>query len=205
MNLNKLFMLLGVALIASSCSLLDDDNGAPVFSLLQPPQLPSGVSSFSPCDDDGEDISQSLLPTSVLDYIADQFPGWEIDDVERYEQNGQVFYGLELEQGSDEIDILFAADGTYISHGSDNDDDQYVPLNQLPQEILDYIATNFPDYIPKEAEIETEYGQSFYEVEIKKPGTDCELDLYFDGNNVFICYEDDCDDHDDDDCDDDDN
>jgi uncharacterized membrane protein YkoI len=194
MKMNRFFIALSAAALLSSCT---DDDLFPSFSPnVPPPQLPSGVTSFELCDD-GDDFPISQLPAAVFDYLNSEFPGWEIEEADIYNQSGDVYYGVEIEKGSQDVEILFTADGQYVSHGPEDDDDQDIAISNLPQEILDYIAANFPDHNIDEANIEVEYGQWFYEVELEKPGSDdCEWELYFNGNYEFVCLDDD------DDCDD---
>lgn len=71
-------------------------------------------------DGDDDDIDPSELPQSVLDYIAENYPGKTIIEAEREDDGFEVTLnnGVELE---------FALDGTFISaednNGDDDDDD----------------------------------------------------------------------------------
>ncbi len=182
MKLFKMLLITGALAFAAACSNDDDDNTLTIA----PPQLPPGIASFSPCDK-GQELPLAQVPAAIADSINNLFPGWKIDKLIQYTQNGQVFYGLEIEKGIDEIDILFTDAGQLVSYGPDDDDDQQISIGSLPADVVTYIANNYPGFVLDDAEIEIEYGQSFYEVEIKGPGTDDDLKVYFDGNNVYVC------------------
>lgn len=153
--------------------------------------------NFLGIDDDGdddfgdEDIAPGDLPADVLDFIATYFPGTTIEEAER-ENNGN--YEIEL---SNDIEIIFDADGTFLGRADDDDnddkDDEDIEVSELPQVILDYIATNYPDNTIIEAEREDDNG---FEVTLNNG-----VELEFDADGTFL----DAEDHNGDDDDDDDN
>ena len=184
----KFLFFLPILFALNSC--VNDDDGLNL-SLNNPPN-----SSFLPCED-GEDISISSLPQAIRDYIADNYPGYVIDEAEQFFND--VRFGVEIERDDDDdddLELLFTEDGVLISSGDDDDDDdRTVPVANLPQSVLDYIEANYPGLSIGEAELELEYGLTFYEIEL-----DDDIELYFSEDGTFLCRDDDGDgDGDDDD------
>ncbi len=144
-------------------------------------------------DDDfgDEDIAPGDLPADVLDFIATYFPGTTIEEAER-ENNGN--YEIEL---SNDVEIIFDADGTFLGRADDDDnddkDDDDIEVSELPQVILDYIATNYPNNTIIEAEREDDNA---FEVTLNNG-----VELEFDPDGTFL----DAEDHNGDDDDNDDN
>jgi uncharacterized membrane protein YkoI len=73
------------------------------------------------------DINKSSLPTAVLDAIATNFSGYTIDedDLHRFEfEDGSIQYEVELDAvGQEDIDVIFAPDGSIICQKKSSDDD----------------------------------------------------------------------------------
>ncbi|KGE88688.1 MAG: PepSY-like domain-containing protein [Phaeodactylibacter xiamenensis] len=167
------------ALTLGSCNLLDDNSspgGNPFSTVFNPDAV------FSPCDD-GVDASYSDLPAAAQDYIQANFANWEVDDVDRYLENGDVRFGVELDSLNLEYELLFDANGSLISSGPD-DDDTYISISDLPQEVLDYLEAEFPGMAIDEVSIDVEYGLEFFEVELYD-----NLEVYFSIDGIFVCSE----------------
>jgi uncharacterized membrane protein YkoI len=184
-----------------SCNLLDDNSspgGSPFSTVFNPDAV------FSPCEE-GIDASYSDLPAAAQDYIQANFANWEVDDVDQYLENGELRFGVELDSLNMEYELLFDANGSLISSGED-DDDTYISISDLPQEVLDYLEAEFPGMAIDEVSTDVEYGLEFFEVELSD-----DLEVYFSADGVFVCSEgsngndDDDDDDDGNDDDDDDN
>jgi len=192
-------MTFAALLTFNSCDLIDnlDDNGSGnPFATTFNTDL-----DFSPCEED-MDISFDDLPDAVVNYLEENYAGYTLDDVDRYMQNGGERFGVDIYYQGEELELLFAADGTLISSGTDTDD-VIVDAGQLPQAVLDYLDTEFPNAAIEEVEIEVEYGLEFYDLDLSNG-----IDVYFTADGTFACSEDDDnsdDGGDDDDGDDDDN
>ena len=147
-------------------------------------------------DDDfgDEDIAPEDLPANIRDFIATHFPGITIEEAER-ENNGN--YEIEL---SNDLELIFDADGKFLGRADDDDnddkDDEDIEVSELPQAILDYIATNYPNNTIIEAEREDD---NTYEVTLNNG-----VELEFAADGTFLDAEDHNGDDDDDDDDDDD-
>ena len=141
-------------------------------------------------DDDfgDEDIAPADLPANIREFIATHFPGTTIEEAER-ENNGN--YEIEL---SNDVELIFDADGKFLGRADDEDnddkDDDDIEVSDLPQAILDYIATNYPDNTIIEAEREDD---NTYEVTLNNG-----VELEFDSDGKFLNAEDQNGDDDDD-------
>lgn len=134
--------------------------------------------------DDDDEIDPATLPQSVLDYIVANYPGTTIDEAELDDEDG---YEVELSDGTE---LYFDLQGNYISTDYDDVDDyydqnedNYIDPADLPQNVLDYIAANYPGLTIDEAEFDDEDG---YEVELSD-----DTELYFDLSGNFIGTDDD--------------
>ncbi|MDR0659690.1 MAG: PepSY-like domain-containing protein [Prevotellaceae bacterium] len=112
------------------------------------------------------DITFDQLPAAVKTAFGQsEFASWRIDDVDMLERKDmEVAYVVEVEQGNQEYDLYYAADGTLIKAvlDTDNDSGSYLPTS-LPESISTYISTNYPS--AKIIEVEREYGGA-YEVDV---------------------------------------
>lgn len=116
---------------------------------------------------DDQPIPLNSLPQSIIDHIATNFSGrtivWaEIDDDE---------YEVYLSDGTE---VYFDRRGRFLE--VDRDRDAINPAN-LPQNILSYISTNFPNATIIKAELD----DNFYEVELNNG-----MELYFDAQGNFL-------------------
>ena len=158
---------------------------------------PTGV--FSPCEE-GVNINLDDLPTEIQDYLSENYPGFSFELIQQFLDSGEIRFGVEIEYQGERIEFYFETDGTLVNFGDDQSS-QNVAIDDLPVIILDYLEANFPDIPIQAAEIDWEFGMSFFEVELAD-GTE----LYFSEDGTFLCNDDDDDDGDDgdDDGDDDD-
>lgn len=130
-------------------------------------------------------INPTDLPQTILDYILANYPNNTITEAE-LENNGNY----EIELDNDTV-LVFDGNGTFLGAGVDeddnngnnddddenNDDDQVIDPSTLPQIVLDYISTNYPNETILQAKIESD-GK--YEVTLNNG-----LELHFDANGNF--------------------
>lgn len=183
--MNRFLFLLGTLL----CLALPSCDDLVIPSLTPPgPNSPVTV-EISPCDD-GESISVSELPQSVIDFLDENYPNSDISDADIYQfVNNVLTYAVELD---DDLEILFDENGLVIG-ASNDDDDEDIPLDELPASIIDYISANYPGATIEEAEFDDYYGTTYIEVELA--GFD-DLELYFTTDGEFLCLDDSNDDDD---------
>ena len=62
-----------------------------------------------------QDISNSVIPSTVTSIITTDYAGYLIDDVEKLEISGNVYYQVELEtNGKKDLHLVFAPDGKLV-------------------------------------------------------------------------------------------
>ena len=70
-------------------------------------------------------MSKKMLPKAILESIAKDYPGYEIEEAAKIETDGKVTYEAEVEKGEKSTDLIFDADGkllkTIAKEGKDND------------------------------------------------------------------------------------
>lgn len=62
----------------------------------------------------GIDVSEDELPENTMNYITQNYSGFEIEDAEEVESNGKTYFEVELENDQQEIDLLFNMQGDFI-------------------------------------------------------------------------------------------
>lgn len=144
--------------------------------------------AFLGVDDDGENnfddthLNISELPENLLSFIAANYPNESIDEAE-LENNGN--FEIELEN---EVTLIFDLDGNFLGIGEDENDDEddgdetNVEAASLPQIILDYLSTNYPDKSIIEAEVEDD---GTFEITLNNG-----MEVTFDSNGAFLEAED---------------
>lgn len=123
-------------------------------------------------------LSSAEWPTIIRSYVASELPGYAIESLISYETaTSEKEYLVTLDnQGLvlfDQSETFVCAQGEFVSY----EDDEYIKVSDLPQSILDYVATNYPNATIEEAEFED--GE--YEIELST-----DIELCFDSNGVFL-------------------
>lgn len=122
----------------------------------------SSLGNTSNSDDNGEgedeDINPSALPQKVLDYISSTYPGVTIVKAEL----GPTGYETTLSNG---VKLEFDLSGNFLEISGHSDDDTSdssnsndvnINPNELPQVILDYIASNYASETIVKAELDSD-------------------------------------------------
>jgi hypothetical protein len=58
-----------------------------------------------------EDFPKKELPQAIQQQISTEFKAYKLDDADKIEMDGKVFYQVELDGTSDDRKVLFTADG----------------------------------------------------------------------------------------------
>jgi hypothetical protein len=58
-----------------------------------------------------QDIAATELPAAIAEVLKKNYAAYTLDDSERIEKGGEVFYQVELEKGMREQHLVFAANG----------------------------------------------------------------------------------------------
>jgi len=120
-------------------------------------------------------IRTSTLSQKILNYITANYPNLTIVEAEE-EDNENIEITL-----SDGTELVFDAAGNFLGEDNDQDDDfgdRDVNISDLPQSIIDFIATYYPGISIEEAEIE---NNGNYEIELEN-----DVELIFDADGNFL-------------------
>lgn len=66
-----------------------------------------------------EDFPKSQLPAAIQQKIQSEFKDYKIDDVDKIEEGGKVFYQVELDSKAGDRKVLFTADGKIEENRAD--------------------------------------------------------------------------------------
>jgi len=104
------------------------------------------------------------IPQAIKDTIATSYPNQTIEEAEKgWTHTGQEVIGVELRN---DTELLFDLNGTLLcteqdqgnndgGYNNDHDDDDVKLPTDLKALVEDYLATNFPGYILKEADLKS--------------------------------------------------
>ncbi len=144
------------------------------------------------------------LSEVILNYISDNYTDAEIEEAETVESTDGNFTVVEIEMNDDqEIELFFDTDGNFVKQveetdeaedaGDDTEEEETetaIEISQLPQQILDYLDSNYAACSINEAELEETAGGTFYEVELQD-GDGNQFDVIFDADGNFVEVEED--------------
>jgi hypothetical protein len=133
------------------------------------------LSIFSSCSNDDDNINDVLLteaeiPTAIKSYIETHFPSNTIVRAEKDTENNTITYEIYL---NDNINLEFNSTSEII----DIDGVIQLPNSVIPESILDYVSTNYPNNFITDWELEFNHQQ----VELNN-----NLELEFEMNGNFI-------------------
>ncbi|MGQ1908238.1 PepSY-like domain-containing protein [Marinifilum sp. RC60d5] len=133
------------------------------------------VTSLSSCSDDDDNSTEVLLsdteiPTEIGTYIETHFTSNTIIQAEKETEANTITYEIFL---SDDVNLEFDSELNVTEIESTLE----LPDSVIPELVLDYVATNYPDNFIIEWELETDYQQ------IK---LDNNVELEFDMDGAFI-------------------
>lgn len=137
--------------------------------------MASFLTLFTSCSDDDDNsndlyLSEDQIPETIQTYIATHFGDNSIFQAEMETENDEVSYEILLD---DNTDLEFNGDLDIV----DIDGTSKLPDSVIPEAILDYTATNYPDNYITDWELELDHQQ----VEL-----DNNVELEFDMNGDFI-------------------
>lgn len=167
-----------------------------------------GLLFLTGCDDsifggdDDVNINPADLAAPIINFIDDNFSGYNIESIHLEDVCDIQYYEIELEDGpGPDVELYFNLDETFAFMATD------IPQSALPQAVLDAIAQHFPAYTIDSddvEEFELADGSLQYEVELDKDD-DSDLEVVFYADGTIFCQDQSSDDDDDDDDDDDSN
>jgi len=107
-------------------------------------------------------VSLSQVPEPARAKITQLTAGGKIKQIEKAEEDGQTVYDVEATVQGQDVEYDVAADGTVLTTG------QSVPYASLPLVVRNAAEKYFGSAAGLKASVETEKGQTFYEVTGKK-------------------------------------
>jgi hypothetical protein len=151
--MKKILLTAALAISIASCTKEPDEISAP-----KTPSLKS------------QNVAVSSLPSSLLEFTNLNFPSFPVQYAELDDNEYEVYLNNGLE-------LSFNLQGQFLGWEADN---TALAISLLPSSILDYITTNYPNSIIKEANLD----MLGYEVELN-----ADIDLHFSNNGEFLFVE----------------
>ena len=157
-----------------------------------------GILSFTACtelnnvidnndltgDNSSSSFDPSTLPTSITDYITNNYPNYTIEDMDNdIDCDGTSVIEVELENGSDEIELVFDTENNLLYVVME------IPTVNLPSAVTDSITANFPNYILDDEADELIMADSTTRYEVELQGMQDELEVLFAADGTVICQE----------------
>ncbi len=134
------------------------------------------VALLSSCSDDDNnqlELKESEYPATIVAYKTAHFPGNDIQRIIKDSEDNSIHYDVYL---SGRIELEFDADYKI----TDIDGVDKLPDSVIPQEILDYVAENYPNRHITDWELEGNYQQieldNGIELEFNMDGTFIRVD-----------------------------
>lgn len=124
------------------------------------------------------------LSQAILDYIAANYPGWQIDDVDLIRTPTDQYYEIELEKrGEPDVTIFIHADGTLINsfvEKTGTGSSEAVNSGSVPEAVVNAFNTRYPKALRTKWERE---GQ-LYEAEFIMDNV--QYEAYFQTNGTWV-------------------
>ena len=151
------------------------------------------ICSLEDDDDDEEEEEEEEeeeveLPTDVDDFIASQYPDYEIDDVETDDLcDGTEVYEVSLENGNDEdLYLYFDQDWNLLFEGVE------ILAAELPAAVIAVLQADYAGYTLEDDEVD-QYtytdGSVSFELELESTTTDEEVELLINADGTIVCEE----------------
>jgi len=122
-----------------------------------------------------EDVEIADLPQAVRQTIERELKGFEIDELERDEDDGKIVYEVKSE-GDNELKMKIAEDGTLLEKEEQLDDDD------LPEVVLNAVKKSFGDIDIDDVEKRYQHGRkAYYKVEGENDKFEADLEIAEDG------------------------
>jgi uncharacterized membrane protein YkoI len=149
-------------------------------------------------DDDGEDDPDSTdttgtggtLPPAVLDFIQQEFDGYNIESVETEDICDDVLvYEVELEDGpGPDVDLYFDMDWNFLFTATE------ISADDLPAAVTSFLAMEFPGYEIEEDDVERwelADGGVRYELELESDDDDDDdIEIVVNEDGSLYCLDD---------------
>lgn len=127
------------------------------------------------------DIRFDELPLLIQDkHVLGEYANWRVDDVDKIERyNTETIYVVEVEQGDNDVELVYAADGTLIKVIAEDAGKPHYPL-----EVTESINQFISDKYPGAKIIEYESEKTYVEVDVLHNGI--YKDVYFSTSGDWV-------------------
>lgn len=124
-----------------------------------------------------DQLPNSVIPQSILDYVAEHYPDnyiteWELED---------DYQEVELDN---DLELEFTLDGVFIRVDHDDDDDEILAIADIPSAITEYISTHFSSSTIIGAWMDNDDDETTYEINL-----DGDIELEFNSQFEIISIE----------------
>ncbi len=104
-------------------------------------------------------------PAPIKIYVADNFPGYIIEDIDIIKALTEKYFKVELDHATaEDLIVYFKADGTWFATEKDFH-------GTLPQAVTDYITVNMPGYWIDDVDFVETLTGSHYKIELEGRNT----------------------------------
>jgi len=144
------------------------------------------ITTWAGAEENEQEVTIDQVPAAVKATILKAAEGGTIKEIERETKNGTTVYEAEVILNGKEVEIKVAADGTLLGkevedEGDDEEDEDEVPISQIPQAAREALLKYARGAPLKEVEREKESGVELYEAEWKVNGREHEAKVTADG------------------------
>lgn len=98
-------------------------NGFEAEFKLNKVEMSANFSHDGTFQEEEKEIQTAALPTVITEYCSKSFPGYKLSEAAKIiDATGKLTYEAELSKGKMHFDVLFDANGTYISKGETSEE-----------------------------------------------------------------------------------
>lgn len=174
--MKNLLFILSLFCCFTGCEIDDDFTAPRVYNICESGEMLSPLERV-----DEVTVATQDLPTTVREYLASEFAGYDIQSASMFNTTSGKNY-LAVVMHNEGV-LLFDGGGNFIcgdenfTRGDERDDEDNVNVEDLPEKILTYIADNYPGIEIYSAK----YDDDEYEIELFN-----RIELYFNSDGNFL-------------------
>jgi uncharacterized membrane protein YkoI len=125
-----------------------------------------------------EDMTLSDTPAAVQATARSVVGGNKVGDIDKTDEDGKVAYEIEYNVGAVEHAVVIAESGDVLEQSVD------VEASAVPAAVTDAMTKAHPDAKLGEAELTTESGRNYYELEVMAGGDNRNMQINPDGSVI---------------------
>jgi hypothetical protein len=70
------------------------------------------------------EIAVSDLPSTIQEYIENNYPEYEIEEAEKMEKDSKIYFEVEIEGDDEELELIFDSNGSFLRVEPDDEDEE---------------------------------------------------------------------------------